>query len=263
MIDTLLAERHGTALVLTLNKPHKVNAIDADMLAELARQIESADTDDTVAVIVIRGAGHAFSSGFDMNAGGSSDETVPRLRANLEKFLAIWRARKPVVAAVDGYALGAGFILANLCDFVYASERATFGEPEIRYWNPATITILPWIVGMRRAKQLLFFGRPLDARTALDWGLVNDVLPQEGFFDAVLDAVRPLAHLHPDGVAALKRSINGGFDIAGFVDALRAGVDTIAPLYEQDAPARKTARAAVEQLGFKGYIRHRDSLLGK
>ncbi|TDV05487.1 enoyl-CoA hydratase/isomerase family protein [Paraburkholderia caballeronis] len=262
MIDTLLAEQHGPILVLTLNKPQKLNAIDADMLIELALQIEAADMDDTIAVTVIRGAGRAFSTGFDMSAGGSTEPAGPRLRANLERFLTIWRARKPVVAAVDGYALGAGFILANLCDFVYASERATFGEPEIRYWNPASITILPWIVGVRRAKQLLFFGRPLDARTALDWGLVNDVLPDANFFETVLDAVRPLTHLHPDGVAALKRSINGGFDIAGFVDALRAGVDAIAPLYEPDAPAKNAARAEVERLGFKAYIRHRDSLLG-
>ncbi len=107
------------------------------MLAAMAAEIAAADADDSIAVIVLTGAGRAFSSGFDMTGGGSEGDGPAdlRARANLENFLAIWRARKPVVAAVDGYALGAGCILASLCDLVLASDRAVFGEPEIR-WNP-------------------------------------------------------------------------------------------------------------------------------
>ncbi|WP_059414689.1 enoyl-CoA hydratase/isomerase family protein [Cupriavidus basilensis] len=261
MTDTLLAETRGPLLVLTLNKPHKLNALDAGMLAEMAARIRAADLDRSVAAIVIRGTGRAFSTGFDMTAGGAAGEAGARLRANLESFLAVWHARKPVVAAVDGYALGAGCILANLCDFIFASERSVFGEPEIRYWNPASVTILPWVIGIRRAKQLLFYGKNLDARTALAWGMVTEVLPDEGFAEAVLDAARPLAHLHPDGAAALKRSINGGMEIAGFLDALRAGCEEIIPLYEPDSRARAAYQAGVAQRGFKEYIRYRDELL--
>ncbi|GAA5236505.1 enoyl-CoA hydratase/isomerase family protein [Verticiella sediminum] len=261
MTDTLLAETHGPILVLTLNKPHKLNALDAGMLAAMAERLRAADADEAIAAIVLRGEGRAFSTGFDMTGGGAAGDASARLRANLESFLAVWRARKPVVAAVDGYALGAGCILANLCDFIFASERSVFGEPEIRYWNPASITILPWIVGVRRARQLLFYGKNLDARTARDWGMVTEVLPEAGFFEAVLAAVRPLTHLHPDSAAALKRSINDGQEIAGFLDALHAGLERIAPLYQPGAPSREAYRAEVEKRGFKEYIRHRDSLL--
>ncbi len=265
MTNTVLAEPHGRILVLTLNKPEKLNALDAGMLAAIAARLRAADEDDGISATVITGAGgRAFSTGFDMTGGGSAS-TAPvqeRLRANLESFLGVWHAQKPVIAAVDGYALGAGCILASLCDLVIASERSSFGEPEIRYWNPASVTILPWIIGVRRAKELLFFGRKLDAKAALDCGLVNEVLPSEGFFEAVLAAVRPLTHLHPAALAAVKRSVNGGMERAGFLDALRDGVDAIAPLYGQDSPTAKVYRAEVLARGFRDYIRHRDALLG-
>jgi enoyl-CoA hydratase/carnithine racemase len=265
MTDTILAEPYGRILVLTLNKPEKLNALDAGMLASVAAHLRAADEDDGISATIIIGAGgRSFSTGFDMTGGGGGS-TVPvqeRLRANLESFLAVWHAQKPVIAAVDGYALGAGCILASLCDLVIASERSSFGEPEIRYWNPASVTILPWIIGIRRAKQLLFFGRKLDAKTALDYGIVSEVLPTEGFFETVLASVAPLTHLHPAALAAVKRAVNGGMERAGFLDALRDGVDAIAPLYGPDSPTAKVYRAEVQELGFKGYIRHRDVLLG-
>jgi enoyl-CoA hydratase/carnithine racemase len=264
MTETILAEMRGAILLITLNKPQKLNAIDAGMLAEIAAQLARADADDGVAASIITGVGRSFSTGFDMSTGGSPDadttSTVQRLRANFEHFRAIWAARKPVIAAVDGYALGAGCILANLCDLIFASERATFGEPEIRYWNPATITILPWIVGIRRAKEILYFGRTLDAQTARDYGMVNEVVPVDGFLDAVLRAVAPLTHMHPVGLSALKHSINGGAEIAGFLDALSAGLEEIAPLYAPDSPTAEVYRRQVQELGFKGYIKHRDAL---
>jgi enoyl-CoA hydratase/carnithine racemase len=266
MSDNVLAAKHGPILVLTLYKPEKLNALDAAMLAEIARQLQAADADDSIAVTMITGTGRSFSTGFDMSGGGSGGTSpIPpteRLRVNLESFLAIWRAKKAVVAAVDGYALGAGCILANLCDVILASERSMFGEPEVRYWNPATITILPWIVGIRRAKQLLFYGRNLDARTAMDWGIVTEVLPTEGFFEAALAAMKPLALMHPAAMAAVKRSINRGAEIGGFIEALQAGLEEIAPLYGPDSPTATVYRAKVQELGFKGYIRHRDELLG-
>ncbi len=261
MTATLLAESLGAVRLLTLNKPQKLNALDAGMLAEMAAGIAAADADDSIAVIVLTGAGRAFSSGFDMSGGGGADGPPDeRMRANLENFLAIWRARKPVVAAVDGYALGAGCILASLCDLVLASDRAVFGEPEIRYWNPASITILPWIIGIRRAKQMLFYGTKLDAKAALDCGLVTEILPADGFLEATLAAVRPLTQLHPAALSAVKRSINHGMEIAGFLQALSAGVDEIAPLYGPGSPTAAVYKAEVARSGFKDYIRGRDRL---
>jgi enoyl-CoA hydratase/carnithine racemase len=262
MTATLLAETLGAVRLLTLNKPQKLNALDTGMLAGMAAEIAAADADDSIGVIVLTGAGRAFSSGFDMTGGGSGADSPPdeRMRANLEHFLAIWRARKPVVAAVDGYALGAGCILASLCDLVLASDRAVFGEPEIRYWNPASITILPWIVGIRRAKQMLFYGTKLDAKAALDCGLVAEILPSDGFREATLAAVRPLTQLHPAALSAVKRSINLGMEIAGFLQALSAGIGEIAPLYGPGSPTAAVYKAEVARSGFKNYIRSRDEL---
>jgi enoyl-CoA hydratase/carnithine racemase len=264
MSEHVVTATHGAIRVLTLHKPQKLNALDAEMLAAIANELEACDRDDAVAATVLTGTGRSFSTGFDMSGGGSTSTAPPqeRLRANLQSFLSIWRARKPVVAAVDGYALGAGCILANLCDIVIASERAIFGEPEIRYFNPASITILPFIIGLRRAKEILFFGKNLDAKTALDWGIVNMVLPTEGFFEAALATVQPLAHIHPAGLVAVKRSVNRGAEIGGFLSALEAGLDEIAPLYAPDSPTARTYRREIEEHGFKGYIRRRDALFG-
>ncbi len=264
MSDTVLAEIRGAFALLTLNKPQKLNALDAGMLAAIAAHLRAADADDAIAATIITGTGRAFSTGFDMSSGGAVDPSSAeeKARTNLENFLSIWHARKPVIAAVHGYALGAGCILACLCDIVLASDQASFGEPEIRYFNPASITILPWIVGVRRAKHLLFFGHKLDAKTALEYGIVNDILPAENFLDAVLLAMRPLAHMHPAALAAVKQSVNRGMEISGFLDALRAGVEQIAPLYGPDSPPAKVYRAEVEQAGFRDYVRRREKLLG-
>lgn len=232
------------------------------MLADTAAEIAAADVDDAVRVIVLTGAGRAFSSGFDMSGGGSGGDSPPdeRMPANLESFLSIWRARKPVVAAVDGYALGAGCIPASLCDLVLASERAVFGEPEIRHWNPASITMMPWIVGVWRAKQLHFHGTKLDAKAALDGGLVTDSLPTDNFLDAKLAAIRPLTELHPASLAAVKRSVNRGMEIAGFLEALSAGIGEIASLYGPRSPTAAVHQAEVARFGFKEYIASRDKL---
>ncbi len=154
MTETVLVETRGPFALLTLNKPQKLNALDAGMLARVAAHLRAADADDAIAATIITGTGRAFSTGFDMSGSDTAESSSAEenARANLEHFLSIWHARKPVIAAVHGYALGAGCILACLCDIVLASDQASFGEPEIRYFNPASITILPWIVGVRRAK---------------------------------------------------------------------------------------------------------------
>ena len=264
MSEHVLTTTHGAVRVLTLHKPHKLNAIDVDMLTAIAEELSASDAEAAVAVTVITGTGRSFSTGFDMSAGGVTSAGAPqeRLRGNLNSLLSIWRARKPVVAAVDGYALGVGCILANLCDIVLASERAVFGEPEIRYFNPASITILPWIVGPRRAKDILFFGRNLDAKAALDLGIVNQILPTEGFFESALAAVQPLAHIHPAALAAVKRSINRGTEIGGFLKALEAGVEEIAPLYGPESPTAMLYRREIARIGIKSHVRNRDALFG-
>ena len=264
MTQTVLADTRGAFLLLTLSKPEKLYALDPGMLAAIAGHLQAVDSDERIAATIITGAGRAFSSGFDMSGGGLANprSVEERARANLESFLSIWHAHKPVVAAVHGYALGAGCILACLCDLVLASEQASFGEPEIRYFNPARVTILPWIVGVRRAKQLLMLGNKLDARTALEYGIVNAVLPVAGFLDAALAWARPLAHRHPASLAAVKRSVNRGMEIGGFLEALRAGVEQIAPLYAAESPTASLYRPEIERLGLRAYVRQRDDLLG-
>jgi enoyl-CoA hydratase/carnithine racemase len=139
--------------------------------------------------------------------------------------------KKPVIASVQGHCLGGGCELAMMCDLTIAADDALFGEPEIRFSNVGPALIMPFVIGLKRARELLYLGDPIDAHTALRYGMVNRVVPRAELEVATLKFAHRLALISPEALAGTKLAINRGADAAGFRNAIRAGLDVLAPLY--------------------------------
>lgn len=228
----IILERHGAVGVITLDRRERYNAFDVTMAQDFRKAALQLARDETVRAVVIRGAGGVFSSGADLkyiHAGGDAadlgyllPETAPRatgygavfkqILEYLHSTIAeIRRAPKPFVAAVDGMAAAGGFGVAMACDLVAASPRAAFewayGRTGLTGAESSTF-FLPRLVGFRRAMELVLLNPRLDARTALAWGLVTVVYPQETFDADVLALAHRLAEGPTRGFAVAKRLLN-------------------------------------------------------
>jgi len=238
--ESVIYEADQKLGIVTLNRPDKLNALTMDMRLNLEKALKGADEDPATSVIVLRAEGRAFCVGFDI--GGASDparaasrhdalQYHQRLGTSLRTLMTPWTLRKPVIASVQGYALGGGCELAMFCDLTVAAEDAQFGEPEIRLSQAGPAILMPWIIGHKRARELLYFGERIDAREALALGMINRVVPADELRDATLKYARRLAQIGPEALAAMKLAINRGMDAAGFRNAIQAGLDVVTPLY--------------------------------
>lgn len=198
--DVLLEDRDGGLLTLTLNRPDRLNALDLATLLRLDRAVARARADDRVRAVLVTGSGRGFSAGADVKdwAAGESNESADQEPndgwvATAHRVVAsLYRLPKPVIAAVNGVAVGAGLDLALAADFRVASEKARFGSVYIRLGIPpdaGASFLLPRIVGVTKAKDMIYTGRIIDAAEAERIGLVSRVLPA----DQLLAGARELA----------------------------------------------------------------------
>ena len=232
-------ESDGKLGIVTLNRPAKLNAINMPLRNQLLAQLHRADTDPATSVVILRAEGRSFCVGYDIGVSDPAREAwrhdALRWHQHLGDGLAIemtpWYMRKPVIASVQGHALGGGCELAMFCDITIAADNATFGEPEIRFSNTGPAIVMPWLIGYKKARELLYLGDTIDAETARDLGMVNRVVPLEELGVATLKFARRMANVSPEALVATKLSINRGADAAGFRNAMQAGLDVVAPLY--------------------------------
>ena len=199
--------------MLYLNQPRKKNALSGDMMGKLDALLRAADDANDVRVVVLRGAGQDFSSGGDLNQGPALEPGPEGARKTLRRYLSVVRTMrtiaKPVVAMVDGYAVGGAFALACASDLVCASDRALFVPafcqigiiPEM-----GMMKLLPDLVGPQRAKELLFFGGKIPAQQLQAWGLVNRVFPAATLEEETLAFARELAAM-PDASIQITKNI--------------------------------------------------------
>ncbi|RDB69308.1 enoyl-CoA hydratase/isomerase family protein [Eggerthella sinensis] len=212
--DVVYAERADDGIeVLYLNQPRKKNALSGDMMGKLDALLRAADDANDVRVVVLRGAGQDFSSGGDLNQGPALEPGPEGARKTLRRYLSVVRTMrtiaKPVVAMVDGYAVGGAFALACASDLVCASDRALFVPafcqigiiPEM-----GMMKLLPDLVGPQRAKELLFFGGKIPAQQLQAWGLVNRVFPAATLEEETLAFARELAAM-PDASIQITKNI--------------------------------------------------------
>src|ERR1700730_15834996 len=227
--------------IVTLNRPDKLNALSMELRLELARVLGGADDDPATSVIVLRAQGRSFCVGFELGSGGQVRAQAPwrhdalkyheRLEVSLDALMTPWNLRKPVIASVQGHALGGGCELAMFCDLTIAADDAQFGEAEILFSQAGPGIVMPWIIGHKRARELLYFGQLIDAPTALELNMINRIVPREELRAATLKYARRLALIAPEALKATKRAVNRGIEDAGFRNALQSGLDVVAPLY--------------------------------
>jgi 2-(1,2-epoxy-1,2-dihydrophenyl)acetyl-CoA isomerase len=230
MADTLIERRDGVVTV-TFNRPHKRNALSAANWADLEQVTREVARNPADRALVLTGSGGAFSAGADITgeAGGGSGLTggemqgpLHELRTTNEMINRLHRLPKPTVALVDGVAAGVAAGLALACDFVIASDRAEFGIVFVKLGlalDGGTSWLLPRLVGARRAKQMAFLGEMVPAQEALEWGLVNDVVPADEIGTVGGELAQRLAHGPTTALSLIKRQLDDGMQLT-FEEAL-------------------------------------------
>lgn len=223
----LLRQPTAWGVRLTLNRPAKLNAISTELRDALVEAIDDAERDPRVRVIAIAGAGRAFCAGYDLVEEFGDDVWAWHeiLERDIAATLAIWRCSKPVIAQVHGYVLAGGLELAMACDLIVAADDARLGEPEIRFGSAPVTLLMPFLIGQKVTRELLFTGDHIDALRAERIGLVNRVVPADRLaaeVDALADTV---ARVEPDVMAPTKLMLNRAMEAAGFMAAVDAGLD--------------------------------------
>ncbi|MEO0620092.1 MAG: enoyl-CoA hydratase [Pseudomonadota bacterium] len=213
--DHILAETRGNVALITLNRPSALNALSPDLVNEMERAIDGFEDDSDVACIVITGSDKAFAAGADIKAMADKDY----IEAYREDFLGNWdrvsRCRKPVIAAVAGYALGGGCELAMMCDFIIAAENAKFGQPEI------TLGVMPGaggtqrltrFIGKAKAMDMCLTGRMMDAVEAERSGLVSRVVPADDLVEETMKIAEKIAEFSTTATMMTKESVNRAYE---------------------------------------------------
>jgi len=213
--QNILVETKGRVGVIRLNRPAALNALNMALIAELGRAIEAFDADDGIGCLLIAGSDKAFAAGADIKE--MADKTF--IEAFLGNFAANWdraaRARKPIVAAVAGFALGGGCELAMQCDIVIAADNAKFGQPEIK------LGVIPGIggtqrlaraVGKAKAMDMVLTGRMMDAAEAEKAGLVARVVPAANLMEEAMKLADTIANMSLPSVLAGKEAVNRAFE---------------------------------------------------
>jgi enoyl-CoA hydratase len=213
--ETILIETRGKVGLVTLNRPKALNALNSRVMAEIVAAAQAFDADPAIGAIVVAGSGKAVAAGADIK------EMQPKsfIDAYMEDFFAGWemltRVRKPLIAAVAGYALGGGCELAMMCDFIIAAENAKFGQPEI------TLGVMPGMggsqrltrfVGKSKAMDMCLTGRMMDAAEAERSGLVSRVVPLDDLLDDALKAAEKIAGFSLPAVMMAKETINRAYE---------------------------------------------------
>ena len=213
---SILTETHGQVGLVRLNRPQAMNALNPQLMQELLQALTAFDSDPGIGALLLTGSERVFAAGADIKfmAGASSSE----MRANgfVELFEGLRRLNKPLIAAVSGFALGGGCELALACDMIVASETARFGQPEV------TIGVIPGgggtqrltrAVGKALAMEMVINNRTLSAGEALQYGLVNRVVPAELLLDQSLALAAEIAARAPLAVAAGKQAVNQAYEL--------------------------------------------------
>ncbi len=213
--EMIIAEVKGKVGLITINRPKAYNALNSTVMREMVDALTTFDADDNIGAMVIAGSEKAFAAGADIKE-MSGKTAVDMFKGSfVDSWDAIRAIKKPIIAAVSGFALGGGCELAMLCDMIVASESAKFGQPEIN------LGIIPGAGGTQRlartvgkfiAMEMVLNNRTLSAQEAAAFGLVNRVVPVEGFVDAAVSLAQEIAERAPVAVQVAKEAVNHAFE---------------------------------------------------
>jgi enoyl-CoA hydratase len=213
--ETILVEQRGPVTLVTLNRPQALNALNSQVLGELLDAMAAFDADPSQGCAVLTGSEKAFAAGADikeMQAQGFASMYASNFFAGWERFTA---TRKPIIAAVSGYALGGGCELAMMCDFILAADNARFGQPEIKLGVTPGMggsQRLTHAVGKAKAMEMCLTGRMMDAEEAERSGLVSRIVPAAELLEEAIKTATQIAGMAPLAVLANKEMVNAAFE---------------------------------------------------
>lgn len=254
-----LERRQPHVLELVLNRPEKLNAINAELAGCLSSAVNAASADGDTRVVVIRGEGRSFSVGADVTRSSVDGETygdAPSAAIDYARlddrarslFLSIWNCPLPVIAQVHGYCLGMSTILMQCCDLVYCSEDAVFGWPTVPLGGGMIAPVWAHTIGVHRAKELSYLiGSQVSGLEAAQWGVANRALPADRLDETVDEIAARIARLSPDLLRIKKAAINHTQTRNGFEETLRLG-----PIWDAAAHESEIARDSIRAISEEG-----------
>ncbi len=261
----LLTDDVGPVRRLTMNRPGALNALNGELLDAMSEAVHDAGRDDSVSVVIVRGAGRAFCAGYDLNEDAEGGEHDARywheeLALSTERMLELTDCPKPTIAQVHSYCLAGGTDLMLACDLAVVADDAKFGYVDIRFGSGVVSMFLPWVVGVRRAKEMLFTGEDrVSADEALRIGMVNRVVPAPELDEATLALANEIAKNEPFVIQTTKRAVNRAWDVAGFRAAMASNTELDVLIETTNLPARDEFRHITQGQGLKAAIAWRDA----
>jgi len=214
-LEAVIYDKQNDIGIISLNRPKVLNAVNRQLVSDFLQALKVVEADSEIKAVIVKGEGRAFCSGADLseNRKGTAEENLRDIETLQDTTRIILKMCKPVIAAVQGYALGAGCEWAMDCDIRIAAEGTKFGFPETNVG--ATVTnagtkLLPLLVGLGRAKELVFTNEMIDARQAEQWGLVNKVVHAEELEKACMDMAKRIAKNSALAIYLSKRALNQG-----------------------------------------------------
>jgi len=252
---------------ITLNRPEKRNALNHPLRGQLLAALEEGDQDDSIRVMIIRGAGKCFSAGYDLGGGNVGHELPFYTSGGVGQWprhvtsgwMGIWDMAKPVIAQVHGYCLAGGSELATGCDLVYVADDAQIGYPAVRF-GVADMHFHPWTLGMRTAMEMMLTGDPITGIQAAEGGWANKAFPADELDDRVVGIASRVAMIPPQLAQLNKRVVHRQMEIMGIRTGIRVGTELCALGTLQ--PAMDDFVAAVKRDGLTGALQARDSAFG-
>ncbi|SDE23867.1 crotonase/enoyl-CoA hydratase family protein [Ruegeria marina] len=263
-------EKDGRIARITLNRPEVMNAINDELPGALAAAVARADADPGVHVMVLSGAGRAFCAGYDLTyyaeGNGAGDVTQPMpwdpikdyrfMWANTQHFMSLWRAMKPVVCKVHGFAVAGGSDIALCADMTIMAEEAQIGYMPTRVWGCPTTAMWVYRLGAERAKRMLFTGDKITGRQAAEMGLVLEAVPAEYLDDRVEELAARMATVPINQLAMQKLVINQAIEQTGLMQTQRLA--TIFDGITRHSPEGIHFKERAEAMGWKQAVDERD-----
>ena len=254
---------------LTLNRPEKRNALSNELRGAILDALKAADADPTVRVSVLRGAGPAFSSGYDLSADNAVGQPYYSpggpgqwARHVVEGWFTIWDLAKPVIAQVHGYCLAGGSELAACCDLVYVAEDARIGYPPTRLMSPPDNQFHPWLMGMRTAMEMMLTGDAITGAEAAARGFANRAVPAAELEAAVLTVAERVALVPTELTQINKRAVHRAMEIMGLRAAIRAGTELQALAFTTAASQAYRAQFRRDGSSVRDLLSQRDAAFG-
>lgn len=223
----LLTHQEGKTFYFTFNRPEKMNAFRDEMLTVFCQIVDEIENDDSVSVIVVRGSGPCFSSGYDI--GNDVEEKRPQYAEGSRRFFKrryafidrVWECPKPFIASVHGYCLASASDLANVCDITIAADDASFGYPAVRWGGHTHRLTYPWHMPIKKAKEMMFTGDRITAEEAARVGMVNKVVPRADLEDETRQFADRIGLIPLSGLIVNKISMNHGYNVRGYREAMQ------------------------------------------